>query len=134
MLDLICAGIALVDSIIRGFDPHPISASGYLAASGSLNVGGEAVNQSMAAASDSGTRFITNSPLSLMMSCECLLGVMLTYVRGGSELMTPVQAMVIMLSVPSSRLPQLTITAGRGASMAPGLKLFLGISFPISFR
>ena len=50
MLDLICAGIALVDSIIRGFDPHPVSASGYLAASGSLNVGGEAVNQSMAAA------------------------------------------------------------------------------------
>ena len=48
--DLICVGVALVDSIIRGFDPKPISASGYRAASGSLNVGGEAVNEAMAAA------------------------------------------------------------------------------------
>lgn len=50
MLDLICAGMALVDSIIRGFDPQPVSASGYRAQSGSLNVGGEAVNEAMAAA------------------------------------------------------------------------------------
>ena len=48
--DLICVGVALVDSIIRGFDPEPISASGYRAASASLNVGGEAVNEAMAAA------------------------------------------------------------------------------------
>ena len=48
--DLICIGIALVDSIIRGFDPEPVSASGYRAESGSLNVGGEAVNEAMAAA------------------------------------------------------------------------------------
>lgn len=48
--DLICVGMALVDSIIRGFDPRPISASGYRAESGSLNVGGEAVNEAMAAA------------------------------------------------------------------------------------
>ena len=48
--DMICIGIALVDSIIRGFDPTPVSASGYRAVSGSLNVGGEAVNESMAAA------------------------------------------------------------------------------------
>ena len=48
--DMICIGIALVDSIIRGFDPTPVSASGYRASSGSLNVGGEAVNESMAAA------------------------------------------------------------------------------------
>ena len=48
--DVICAGMALVDSIIRGFDPEPVSASGYRAASGSLNVGGEAVNEAMAAA------------------------------------------------------------------------------------
>ena len=47
--DLICVGMALVDSIIKGFDPEPISASGYRAASGSLNVGGEAVNEAMAA-------------------------------------------------------------------------------------
>ena len=49
-MDLICIGVALVDSIIRGFDPAPISASGYRAESGSLNVGGEAVNEAMAAA------------------------------------------------------------------------------------
>ena len=49
-LDLICIGTALVDSIVRGFDPEPISASGYRAASGSLHVGGEAVNEAMAAA------------------------------------------------------------------------------------
>ena len=48
--DLLCIGVALVDSIIRGFDPEPASASGYRAASGSLNVGGEAVNQAVAAA------------------------------------------------------------------------------------
>ena len=48
--DLICIGVALVDSIIRGFDPEPISASGYRAESGSLNVGGEAVNEAIAAA------------------------------------------------------------------------------------
>lgn len=50
MLDLICVGMALVDSIIRGFDPQPVSASGYRARSGSLNVGGEAVNEAVAAA------------------------------------------------------------------------------------
>ena len=48
--DLICIGMALVDSIIKGFDPHPVSASGYRAVSGSLNAGGEAVNEAMAAA------------------------------------------------------------------------------------
>ena len=49
-VDLVCVGMALVDSIIKGFDPNPVSASGYRAASGSLNVGGEAVNEAMAAA------------------------------------------------------------------------------------
>lgn len=49
-LDVICAGMALVDSIIKGFDPNPVSASGYRAVSGSLNAGGEAVNESVAAA------------------------------------------------------------------------------------
>ena len=47
--DLICIGMALVDSIIRGFDPEPVSASGYRAEAGSLNVGGEAVNEAIAA-------------------------------------------------------------------------------------
>lgn len=50
MSDVICIGTALVDSIIKGFDPNPISASGYLASSGSLNVGGEAVNEAITAA------------------------------------------------------------------------------------
>ena len=49
-LDLICIGMALVDSIIKGFDPKPISASGYRAVSSTLSVGGEAVNEAMAAA------------------------------------------------------------------------------------
>ena len=48
--DIICIGTALVDSIIKGFDPTPVSAAGFRAASGSLNVGGEAVNDAMAAA------------------------------------------------------------------------------------
>ena len=49
-LDILCIGTALVDSIIKGFDPHPVSDAGFRAASGSLNVGGEAVNEAMAAA------------------------------------------------------------------------------------
>ncbi len=48
--ELMCVGTALVDSIIRGFDPVPVSAAGYRADSGTLNVGGEAVNEAMAAA------------------------------------------------------------------------------------
>ncbi len=49
-LDVICIGTALIDSIIRGFDPVPVSASGFRADSCSLNVGGEAVNESVALA------------------------------------------------------------------------------------
>ena len=48
--DIICIGMALVDSIIKGFNPEPISESGYRAVSGSLAVGGEAVNEAIAAA------------------------------------------------------------------------------------
>jgi sugar/nucleoside kinase (ribokinase family) len=48
--DVMSVGTALVDSIIRGFDPTPVSAAGYRAASGTLNVGGEAVNTALAAA------------------------------------------------------------------------------------
>ena len=48
--DVICVGMALVDSIIKGFNPEPVSASGYVAESGSLNAGGEAVNEAIAAA------------------------------------------------------------------------------------
>lgn len=46
--DVICIGTAIVDSIIRGFDPEPVSATGYRAESGSLCEGGEAVNESAA--------------------------------------------------------------------------------------
>ena len=45
--DVICIGTALIDSIIKGFDPQPISASGYTAQSGTLNIGGEAVNEAV---------------------------------------------------------------------------------------
>ena len=50
LYDYTTVGTALVDSIIRGFDPEPVSASGYRAESGTLNVGGEAVNGAVAAA------------------------------------------------------------------------------------
>ena len=50
VFDVICIGTALVDSIIRGFDPTPVSAAGYRAESGGLYVGGEAVNVSVACA------------------------------------------------------------------------------------
>ena len=61
--DIICAGMALVDSIIKGFDPEPVSASGYRAESCSLNVGGEAVNES-----------ITASKLGMKTGILCALG------------------------------------------------------------
>ncbi len=61
--DMICAGMALVDSIIKGFDPVPVSASGFRAESGSLNVGGEAVNESIAA-----------SKLGMRVGILCALG------------------------------------------------------------
>lgn len=48
--DVLCIGTALIDSIIRGFDPTPVSASGFRAVSGSLHVGGEAVNEAIALA------------------------------------------------------------------------------------
>ena len=48
--DILFIGTAIVDSIIRGFDPEPVSATGYRADSGSLHIGGEAVNGAIAAA------------------------------------------------------------------------------------
>lgn len=61
--DLICVGMALVDSIIKGFNPEPVSASGYVASSASLNIGGEAVNEAVAA-----------SKLGLRTAILCALG------------------------------------------------------------
>ena len=46
--DIICIGTAIMDSIIRGFEPEPVSATGYRAESGILSVGGEAVNEATA--------------------------------------------------------------------------------------
>jgi sugar/nucleoside kinase (ribokinase family) len=48
--DVICIGMTVVDSIIKGFDPTPVSASGYKASSGAIFAGGEAVNEAIAAA------------------------------------------------------------------------------------
>lgn len=48
--DITFVGTALVDSIVRDLNPEPVSATGYLAASGTLAPGGEAVNGAMAAA------------------------------------------------------------------------------------
>ena len=45
---VICIGTALIDSIIRGLEPNPVSEAGYRADSCSLNVGGEAVNEAIA--------------------------------------------------------------------------------------
>lgn len=62
--DLICIGMALVDSIIKGFHPKPISAAGYRAASGDLHIGGEAVNEALAA-----------SKLGMRTAILCTLGM-----------------------------------------------------------
>ena len=48
--DIVFIGTAIIDTIIKGFDPEPVSATGYRAGSCSLNIGGEAVNGSIAAA------------------------------------------------------------------------------------
>ena len=47
--DVTFIGTALVDSILRGLDPTPVSATGYRAKSGTLSVGGEAVNGALTA-------------------------------------------------------------------------------------
>ena len=48
--DIVFIGSAILDSIIKGFDPEPVSSAGYRAESGMLSAGGEAVNGSIAAA------------------------------------------------------------------------------------
>ena len=49
MTDIVFIGTAIMDSMIRGFDPEPVSSAGYRAESGYLSIGGEAVNGSSAA-------------------------------------------------------------------------------------
>ena len=48
--DIVFIGTAILDTVIKGFDPEPISVAGYRAESGSINAGGEGVNGSIAAA------------------------------------------------------------------------------------
>ena len=48
--DIVFIGTAILDSVIKGFDPEPVSAAGFCAESGSINAGGEGVNGSEAAA------------------------------------------------------------------------------------
>ncbi len=48
--DIVYIGTAIIDVIIKGFDPEPVSVTGYRADSCSLNIGGEAVNGAVAAA------------------------------------------------------------------------------------
>jgi len=61
--DVLCIGVALLDNIVQGFDPNPISVSGYRAESSTLNVGGEAVNES-----------ITLAKLGVNVGILCFLG------------------------------------------------------------
>ena len=83
-------------------------------------------HQSVAKASSSVVRFITNSFVSAIMSWENLSFLTEMYVIGGLELTIPVHAIVIILGV-SPSLPQLTITAGTGAITAPELNTLLFI-------
>ena len=84
--DILFIGTALVDSIIKGFNPNPISVSGYRAKSSSLNVGGEAVNGSMAAAklgekvailcslgNDVAGSMVTKELLENGVDCSCII-------------------------------------------------------------
>ena len=48
--DIVFIGTAILDSVIKGFDPEPVSIAGFRAESGSINAGGEGVNGSIAAA------------------------------------------------------------------------------------
>ena len=48
--DIVFIGTAILDSVIKGFDPEPVSVAGFRAESGSINAGGEGVNGSIASA------------------------------------------------------------------------------------
>ena len=98
--DLICIGAALVDSIIRGFDPEPISASGYRAASGSLNVGGEAVNEAITAAKLGLSTGILcglgcDGAAEMITAALEQYGVRTEYIVRGAEHATPVTTMFV---------------------------------------
>ena len=84
--DLLCVGMALVDSIIRGFDPEPVSASGYRAESGSLNPGGEAVNVSVAAA-----KLGVNTGILCSLGCDGAGEIVLHALNGAGVDIAPIQ-------------------------------------------
>ena len=48
--EIVFIGTAILDPVIKGFDPEPVSVAGFRAESGSINAGGEGVNGSIAAA------------------------------------------------------------------------------------
>ncbi len=48
--DIVFIGTAILDTVIKGFDPEPVSVAGFRAESGSINAGGEGVNGSIASA------------------------------------------------------------------------------------
>ena len=97
---LICAGAALVDSMIKGFDPNPVSATGFRAESGVLRVGGEAVNEAVAA-SKLGTRTAIICGLGQDEAGDIVLntlkeaGVFTDYVIRSDDHETPVTTMFI---------------------------------------
>ena len=97
---LICAGAALVDSMIKGFDPNPVSATGFRAESGVLRVGGEAVNEAVAA-SKLGTRTAIICGLGQDEAGDIVLntlkeaGVSTNYVIRSDDHETPVTTMFI---------------------------------------
>ena len=101
--DLICMGTALVDSIIRGLQPTPVSASGYLAESGTLSAGGEAVNEAVAAAK-LGLKTAICCALGRDLAGDLVMqvlersGVDVRYVRRTGE--TPVPPAIITSSFP----------------------------------
>ena len=97
---LICAGAALVDSMIKGFDPNPVSATGFRAESGVLRVGGEAVNEAVAA-SKLGTRTAIICGLgqdeagNIVLNTLKEAGVFTDYVIRSDDHETPVTTMFI---------------------------------------
>ena len=99
-LDVLFAGTALVDSIVRGFDPTPVSASGFRAASGTLSPGGEAVNGAVAAAKLGLRAGIlcslgTDGAGELVASCLRQAGVDITAMVRSEEHPTPVSTLLV---------------------------------------
>ena len=98
--DIVCIGVALVDSIVRGFDPNPISKAGYFAESGSLSVGGEALNESITA-SKLGLKSAIVTGLGYDAAAELVTGELLSngvdisYCVRSEEIHTPVSTLLV---------------------------------------